>query len=93
MLAQLESDHDRLDACWRHLRPLLAGIAAGQRANLSPGAVHELQALYASHLGLENGQLLPLCEQALTREELDAIGREMAARRGVRWEPPARERR
>jgi len=29
--------------------------------------------------------LLPLCEEALAREDLEAIGAEMAARRNVRW--------
>lgn len=90
LLARLQADHDRLDACWRKLRPLMAGIASGQRANMPPALAHRFDALYGEHLACENGMLLPMCSERLTREDLAAIGREMAARRGVAWPPPGR---
>ena len=39
LLADLERDHATLAVNWRKLRPLLAAIAGGQRANLPPGQV------------------------------------------------------
>lgn len=81
LVARLGDEHRRLHVTWRRVRPLLAGIASGQRANLPPALVREVQQAYAAHLALENGTLLPLCADALSTEELAAIGQEMAARR------------
>ena len=83
LVAQLADDHLRLHATWRRVRPLLAGIASGQRANLPPALVHEAQQAYAAHLALENEVLLPLCADCLTHDELVAIGEEMAERRNA----------
>ena len=44
LLADLAADHQRLAGEWRHLRPLLAAICAGARANLSPRQVAFLRA-------------------------------------------------
>ncbi len=81
LIMHLEHEHDQLGVNWRKLRPLLAGIASGQRAILPPALVHGVQATYAGHLAIENDQLLPMCAERLTPEELAAIGAEMAARR------------
>lgn len=88
-LIALENEHDRLETCWRRLRPLIAGVASGQRANLPPGLAHAFASLHAEHLRREDELLLPLCADWLTREDLESIGREMAARRDVRWTPQA----
>ncbi len=79
---ELRAEHVTLDARWRALRPLLAAIAAGQRANLSPRTVRELTALYNAHIEREEGKLIPLAKAALDPETLAQIGHEMAARRG-----------
>lgn len=83
LLAELNADHDRLDACWRRLRPLMSGIASGQRANLPPALAQEFETLYEAHLARENNELLPLCAERLTEADLAKIGGEMALRRGV----------
>jgi len=85
LIADLERDHDALSAGWRRLRPLLAGIVAGCRANLSAKEVSGLGALYAAHIGREESELIPLAARALNGAALDAIGLEMAARRGTRF--------
>lgn len=90
LLARLQADHDRLDASWRKLRPLMAGIASGQRANLPPATAHAFASIYGAHLACENGELLPICAERLTHEDLEAIGREMASRRNVAWPPGER---
>jgi hemerythrin-like domain-containing protein len=89
LLAALEDDHAALDRCWRRLRPLLAGIASGQRANLPPALAVEFGTRYGEHVARENARLLPLCADRLSAGDLATIGREMAARRGVAWSAPA----
>ena len=81
LIDDLESDHVTLAASWRRLRPLLAGIAAGNRANLSPKQVAELRAAYAAHIAREEGELIPFAARALDAEAMREIGEEMAARR------------
>lgn len=81
LIARLEDEHDLLGRNWRKLRPLLSGIAGGQRANLPPALVHEVQQSYDAHLAIENEALIPLCAERLTQDEIVAIGAEMAARR------------
>jgi hemerythrin-like domain-containing protein len=83
LLEQLERDHATLAAGWTRLRPLLASIAAGQRANLSAKDVAVVRRAYESHIAREEGELIPLAAAAFDAETLAAIGREMAARRNV----------
>jgi len=86
LIARLERDHHATFApLWLKLRPLLAGIASGQRANLPPALVRAAEAAYDEHIAVENDVLLPMCADVLKPEELDAIGAEMAARRNARW--------
>ena len=83
LVADLAADHQRIAGQWRHLRPLLAAIAAGTRANLAPRDVHELRRAYDAHIAREEFELIPLAEATLSRATLAAIGLEMARRRGV----------
>jgi len=83
LLAELEDDHAALTAHWRKLRPLLAGIAAGQRANLPPRQVAQIAEAYAAHIAREESQLLPLAAKAFDAATIAKIGREMAQRRNV----------
>lgn len=81
--SELERDHRQLATQWDRVRPLLVGIAAGQRANLSPREVLELREAYARHIALEESTLIPLAESAFDGDTLRMIGEEMAARRNV----------
>ncbi len=83
LVARLEDDHRTLAANWRHLRPLLAGIAAGQRAVLPPRLVRDATLAYDAHIETEENELIPLARDVLRVEEIAAIGKAMAARRGV----------
>ena len=83
LVVRLEREHRSLKEQWRKLRPLLAGIASGQRANLPPGLVHDVQRAYDEHLAYEDEALLPVCDDLLSHDDLAAIGREMAARRAL----------
>jgi len=89
LIADLERDHRTLAANWRHLRPLLASIAAGARANLSPKEVAHVRAAYDAHIAKEESALIPLAAQAFDAAKLLEIGREMAERRGSEPAPRA----
>ncbi len=84
LLDDLERDHAALAQSWTRLRPLLASIAAGQRANLSAKDVAAVRRAYDAHIAREENELLPLAAATFDAEVLAAIGREMAQRRNVR---------
>lgn len=90
LVADLEREHAALAAQWRHLRPRLAAIAAGVRANLSPKEAADVRTAYAAHIAREEGELIPLAARTFDAASLAAIGNEMAARRGVDPKAPAR---
>jgi hemerythrin-like domain-containing protein len=83
LIHDLERDHAALAGNWRRLRPLLAAIAGGQRANLSPRQVQQVTATYQAHIAREETELLPWAAEAFDAATLAIIGLEMAARRGV----------
>jgi hemerythrin-like domain-containing protein len=83
LIADLDGDHAVLAANWRRLRPMLAAIAAGPRANLSARDVAVVSRAYARHIAREESDLIPLAAQTFDAATLPAIGREMAARRSV----------
>ena len=83
LLDDLERDHAAIAESWTRLRPLLASIAAGQRAVLSPKDVAAIRGAYESHIAREESELIPLAAATFDADTLAAIGREMAARRNV----------
>jgi hemerythrin-like domain-containing protein len=83
LVAELEAEHATLAANWRRLRPLLAGIAAGASANLSPKLVAAVRTAYDAHIAKEETGLIPLAAKTFDATTLAEIGAEMAARHGV----------
>jgi hemerythrin-like domain-containing protein len=83
LVADLAADHHRLASHWRHVRPLLAAIAAGARANLGPRQVMEIRRAYDLHIAREEAELIPLAGALLPPSALAEVSREMAARRGL----------
>ncbi|HVJ73475.1 MAG TPA: hemerythrin domain-containing protein [Kofleriaceae bacterium] len=83
LASRLLAEHRELAGHWRKLRPLLSGIATGQRAVLPPRLVHEITHAYEAHIEIEEAELIPLAQDLLAPDEIAAIGREMAQRRGV----------
>lgn len=83
LVGRLLDDHKVMEAAWAHLRPLLLAVAEGQGASLETAAVENLVAAYEPHIVMENTQLFPLSAQLLSGTQLEALGRNMAARRGV----------
>lgn len=83
LAAALEREHGELAAHWMRIRPLLSAIVAGSGAYLPARGVAALCDAYAAHIAREEGALLPRAAEALSADDLAAIGGEMAARRDV----------
>jgi hemerythrin-like domain-containing protein len=94
-MARLESDHDKADTGHAEVEEL------GQRwlndGTLSPDdaerltqRLRELRAFYTEHIALEDNYLFPLAAQVLGEAEIENVGREMAARRGIDFDAPNR---
>jgi hemerythrin-like domain-containing protein len=89
--AQLLKDHRRLRGLWQELDAVLARVEAGQ----SPPSlalwqlVHGFVELHEQHLALEDGRVFPCFARLVAAQgaqgaaHLEAMGREMAERRGV----------
>lgn len=58
------------------------GLSA-DNTRLLTSLLKELQATYEKHIALEDNELFPMAQGILDRVELEAIAREMAARRGL----------
>jgi hemerythrin-like domain-containing protein len=92
-LAALEADHREAEE--RHAavdRLVRQWIEAGTLPEaLTRALIDHLEALsasYARHIGIEDHQLFPVAGDLLPAQDLEAVGREMAARRGVPYEAP-----
>lgn len=81
-----EDHHDAVDALaqrWLNEGTLPAGDARLLREHLVA-----LERLYLRHIGIEDQELFPAAGRVLTPSDIEAMGREMAARRGVSFTPP-----
>lgn len=76
-----EERHARVDAAvqrWARDESLDAAATAQLLADLE-----SLQAIYTRHIKVEDQELFPAAADALSGDDLRAVGQEMAARRGV----------
>jgi hemerythrin-like domain-containing protein len=87
-IQRLESDHRAAEQ--RHARVdsaldrwLSAGTLSGDETEALLRDLTELQSIYARHIKVEDEEVFPAAAAALTGNDLEAIGREMADRRGV----------
>ncbi|MDH5538843.1 MAG: hemerythrin domain-containing protein [Rhizobacter sp.] len=94
LVHQLRSEHRQIEAQWALLRQVLDGVAQRQAVpwdeldRLASGFV----ALHAGHVAAEDQTAFPVARsaaQAKGPDALQAIGQEMAQRRGVTWPPEA----
>jgi hemerythrin-like domain-containing protein len=85
----LEADHAVAGRAHAELHELgeqwLRGssLTSAQAARMA-ALLGELRNLYRRHIGIEDGEVFPAAAAALSPPEREAIGREMASRRGVR---------
>lgn len=87
-LDELEAEHVRanaahvvVDALGR--RWLADGILKNDESIRLQSLLRELSELYRDHLALEDSELFPVAAAWLSTEEVIALGREMAKRRGL----------
>lgn len=79
----LEADHRAVEATWAHLRKPLEAIADGLPRTLPAAETQEFAAAYARHIATEEAAFGGLIARWLCAEDLEVLGRSMAARRSV----------
>jgi hemerythrin-like domain-containing protein len=88
MLEALHSDHTVADETHKEVDALICrwleseSLSEGEAHRLE-GMLEDLSAIYQRHIALEDNEVFPLAGRILSRAELEAVGREMAERRGV----------
>lgn len=80
---RLEDEHLYLDEIWQALRAKLDEISQGKLATLDHKMIGDFSLAYGRHIMLENTKLLPLALRLLNEKQLQEMGKNMAARRGV----------
>lgn len=87
LAARLRADHQVMEHDWARLRPdLLAVVDGGLDAQALQAAVArwtQFAALYRRHLAAEEAMAFPVVAGGLTPMQQQAMGKEMAARRGA----------
>lgn len=88
MLEALHRDHAVADETHKEADALIArwlesGALSEGEAHRLEGMLEDLSAIYQRHIALEDNTVFPLAGRILSRAEIEAVGREMAARRGV----------
>lgn len=73
--------HKKVEALVR--RWLEGGELSGGQARRLTEMLDELSTIYQRHIAAEDNEVFPLAASLLEKSEIEAIGREMAARRGI----------
>lgn len=90
---RLEAEHKVADAHHQAVdrlgrRWLEAGSLEPDDVTALVGHLQTLEQLYRAHIRVEDTELFPAAGNVLTEADLEAIGKEMAARRNVPFHPP-----
>ena len=83
LVETLTLEHDELALLWRRLRTGLQQIETGAASRLDEAPARRFIALNRSHLEFENTRVLPLARKVLGADDIERLGRAMAARRNV----------
>ncbi len=84
LVHSLKQDHERLEALWAEIEPLLAKPAAIQDTEAFLSLSERFAAAYREHVRRENSDLLDMAQHIFGSDELKKIGQAMAERRGVK---------
>ena len=87
LVERLAQDHVRMAADWAQLRTPLQELAHGQRSSFSAqeeAGFDAFAAHYARHIEGEEQRAYPAAQKLLGAAALQAMGQEMAARRGAK---------
>ena len=87
-IGRLEADHERADACHAEANALASrwlseGTLSAAETNRLSKLLETLVAIYREHIAIEDSRVFPAAAAVLPANELEAVGREMAARRGL----------
>lgn len=92
MAARLRGEHQVMEREWAGLRPDLVAVQDG---TLPPDALPAARArwgayatLYRGHLAAEEKYAFPVASAGLSAQEIQAMGEDMAHRRGAPWPAP-----
>jgi hemerythrin-like domain-containing protein len=84
LLDNLVAQHGDMFEAWQTLQPYLAEISRGGAVTPEALPVARFVELYRRHIALEEADMLPYARQALSPLQLQTLGKNMAARRGVK---------
>jgi len=87
----LQEDHIAMESQWAALRTPLAALATGHGEGFDAAhlaAARRFCALYAQHAQTEEALVFPTASKLIDDDAKQAMGREMATRRGARLMPP-----
>jgi pyridoxamine 5'-phosphate oxidase len=86
-VASLLADHEEMAALWQSMRTQLQAVAAGRDPLFDDAQVLLFVTRFRAHLEVEDGTLAPVFKRMFRAKDLREIGRTMARRRGVDWNP------
>lgn len=91
LAARLLAEHRAMEQAWAQLRPELQAVVTGSLAVHDQAAVQarwaQFASLYRQHLQAEEAQAFVPASSGLSAAQLQAMGEEMARRRGVSAAP------
>ena len=90
VLDQVEADHLEMAGLWKRLDAALAEVSRGRNVALEQPLIDRFATMYRHHIDAEERVVLPALKKALNRNDWQAVGRSMAERRGLEWDPPAK---
>lgn len=85
LIEDLNADHEEMERAWHALRANLEGVIADTVPTLDPDLVDRFQTIYFAHIQREEAEAFAAAVDCLPPEELERIGRAMAARRNVAY--------
>ncbi len=77
----MQTAHDNIDLWIRQW--LDRGQLPEQIVHQLSETLEQLDAMYKEHIAIEDREIFPVAARAMEKEEIEAVGREMAARRGI----------
>jgi hemerythrin-like domain-containing protein len=81
-IAELQQEHETMDAQWKHLRERLQAVVAGE-PRMAAEDVARFVWLYRRHMDREATAVLPFARHALDASERATLGKRMAGRRNI----------
>lgn len=85
LIADLHADHDEMEGAWEAMRANLEGVIDDTVPALNPDIVDRFQTIYFAHIQREEAEAFAVAADCLPPDELERIGRNMAARRNVAY--------